>query len=66
MNKDSLKDNLDSSTLEAQCVCYDELITQSNNIKSFQNTKELLNSCKLASKIYREDLEKKKKNDQKI
>ena len=66
MNKYSLKDNLDSSTLEAQCVCYDELITQSNNIKSFENTKELLHSCKLASKIYREDLEKKKKSDQKI
>ena len=36
MNKDSLKDNLDSSALEALHVCYDELISLGNNIKLFE------------------------------
>ena len=66
MNKDSPKDNLDSSTSEALQVCCDELIAQGNNNKSFEITKELILSCKLASKRYREDSEKKKESDQKI
>lgn len=66
MNKDSPKDNLDSFTSEALQVCCDELIAQGNNNKSFEITKELILSCKLASKRYREDSEKKKESDQKI
>ena len=66
MNKDSPKDNLDSSTSEALQVCCDELIAQGNNNKSFEITKEIILSCKLASKRYREDSEKKKESDQKI
>ena len=66
MNKDSLKDNLDSSTSEALQVCCGELTAQGNNNKSFEITKELILLCKLASKRCREDLEKKKEIDQKI
>lgn len=58
-NKDTLKDNFDSLTLEALCVCYDELIVHKNNIKSFEITEEPIHSCKLASKRYREYLQKK-------
>ena len=36
VNKDSLEDNLDSSTLEAVHVCYDELVAYGNNIKSLK------------------------------
>ena len=58
VNKDSVNGNLDSSTLEALRVCYDELIVEGNNIKSFEMTKELIHLCKLASEIYREDFRK--------
>ena len=47
-------------------MCCDELIAQGNNNKSFEITKEIILSCKLASKRYREDSEKKKESDQKI
>ena len=63
VNKDTLNYNLESSTLEALRMVYDELIAQGNDITSFEITKELLLSCKLASKRYRDDLEKKKEND---
>ena len=66
VNKDSLEDNLDSSSLEALRVCYDELIAQGGKIKSFEITKELIQPCKLASKRSKGDLEKKKERDQKI
>ena len=66
VNKDSLKDNLDFSTLKALCVCFDGLIAQGSNIKSFEITKDLIHFCKLALRRYREDLEKKKESDQEI
>ena len=66
MNKDSPKDNLDSSTSESLQACCDELIVQGNNNKSFEITKEPILSCKLASKRSREDSEKRKESDQKI
>ena len=45
-------------------MVYDEIIAQGNDITSFEVNKELLLSCKLAAKRYKDDLEKKKENVQ--
>ena len=46
-NKDDLKQNMDTSTIEALRVIFDEIIAQ-GNIKPFQITKSLYKHCKLA------------------
>ena len=61
INKDTLKYNLDGSTLEALRLAYDKLIAQGNEIKSFNESNSLILSCKLASGRYKDDLERKKK-----
>ena len=60
INKDSLKTNLDGTTLVALRACYDHLLANGNEIKTFPITKELMVSCKLASRRYKDELEKKK------
>ena len=44
LKKDYLKNKLDTPTLEALyvCLCYDKLLAQGNNIKSFEIIKELI------------------------
>lgn len=62
INKDSLKTNLDGTTLVALRTCYDQLLASGNQIKTFPITKELMVSCKLASRRYRDELERKKES----
>ena len=54
INKDALKQNMDTSTIEALRVVLDEIIAQ-GNIKTFQITKFLYKHCKLAHSQYKED-----------
>ena len=49
-----MKQNIDTSTIEALRVVFDEIIAQ-GNIKTFQITKSLYKHCKLAHSRYKED-----------
>lgn len=66
INKDSLKTNLNGTTLVALRTCYDQLLASGNQIKSFPISKELIVSCKLASSRYKDELERKKKDAGKV
>ena len=63
INKDALKQNMDTSTIEALRVVFDEIIAQ-GNIKTFQITKSLYKHCKLAHSRYKEDQSNKNKDKQ--
>ena len=62
INKDSLKTNLDGTTLVALRACYDHLLANGNEVKTFPITKELMVSCKLASRRYKDELDKNKES----
>ena len=51
INKNALKQNMDTSTIEALRVAFDEIIAQVN-IKTFQITKSLYKHCKLTHSQY--------------
>ena len=54
---------MDTSTIEALRVVFDEIIAQ-GNIKTFQITKSLYKHCKLAHSRYKEDQSNKNKDKQ--
>ena len=66
INKEALKFNLDGATLVALRTCYDQLLASGNQIKSFPISKELIVSCKLASRRYKDELERKKQDTGKV
>ena len=63
INKDDLKQNMDTSTIEGLLVALDEIIAQ-GDIKTFQITKSLYKHWKLSHSRYKKDQSNKNKEMQ--